>query len=79
MSTVFNDQDNENDKNRLKNLDSVTVNRNPSSDNEPSKKKFLFDELYKILSSDSIKRYKTIKKLPLETKFIFLPNMIKYK
>ena len=47
MSTVFNDQDFENDKNRLKNLDSVTVNRNPSSDNEPSKKKFLFDELYK--------------------------------
>ena len=73
MSTVFNDQDNENDKNRLENLDSVTVNRNPSSDNEPSKKIFIFDELYKILSSDSIKRYKTISKLPLETKFIFLP------
>ena len=34
LSTVFNDQDNEIDNNKLINRDSITVNRNPSSDNE---------------------------------------------
>ena len=36
LSTVFNDQDKEFDKYKLPNLDSVTVDRNPSSDNEVS-------------------------------------------
>ena len=39
LSSVFNDQDNEFDKNKLTNLDSITVNRNPSSDNELSSNK----------------------------------------
>ena len=39
LSSVFNDQDNEFDNNKLTNLDSVTVNRNPISDNELSNKK----------------------------------------
>ena len=33
LSSVFNDQDNEFDNNKLTKLDSVTVNRNPTSDN----------------------------------------------
>ena len=41
LSSVFNDQDYEFDNNKLTNLDSVTVNRNPSSDNELAKKKML--------------------------------------
>ena len=35
---MFNDQDNEFDNNKLTNLDSVTADRNPSSDNELAKK-----------------------------------------
>ena len=41
LSSAINDQDNEFDKNILTNLDSVTVNRNPSSDNEVSNKKYV--------------------------------------
>ena len=42
LSSVFNDQDNEFDKNKLTNLDSVSVNRKPS--NELASKKYV-DEL----------------------------------
>ena len=38
LSSVFKDQDNEFHNNKLTNLDSVTINGNPSSDNELSKK-----------------------------------------
>ena len=38
LSSVFNDLDNEFDKIKLTNLDSITFNRNPSSENEVSKK-----------------------------------------
>ena len=41
LSSVFNDQDNEFDNTKLTNLDSVTVKRNPSSDNEVSIKKYV--------------------------------------
>ena len=34
LSSVFNDQDNEIDNNKSYNLDTVTVNRNPSSDKD---------------------------------------------
>ena len=37
---MFNDRDNEFDNNKLTNLDSVTVNTNPISDNEVSKEKY---------------------------------------
>ena len=47
LSSVFNDQDNEFDNNKLTNLDSVTVNRNPNLDNEPANKKYIDDELDK--------------------------------
>ena len=45
LSLVFNDQDNVFDKNKLNNLDSVTVNRNPTSDNELSNKKYVYDSI----------------------------------
>ena len=45
LSSVINDQDNEFDNNKLTNLDSVTVNRNPSSDNEVSNKKYVDDSI----------------------------------
>ena len=41
LSSVFNDQDNEFDNNKLTNLDSVTVNIDPSSDNELANKKYI--------------------------------------
>ena len=41
LASVFNDQDNEFDFNKLTDLDSVTVNREPISDNELSSKKIL--------------------------------------
>ena len=44
-SSVFNDRNNEFDNNKLTNLDSVTVNRNPSSDNEVSNKKYVDDSI----------------------------------
>ena len=42
---MFNDQDNEFDKNKLANLAGVTVNRNPSSDNELANKKYVDDSI----------------------------------
>ena len=47
LSPAFNDQDNEFDKNKLTNLDSVTVNRNPNLDNELANKKYIDDEVDK--------------------------------
>ena len=47
LSSVFNNQDNEFDNNKLTNLDSVTVNRNPNLDNELANKKYIDDELDK--------------------------------
>ena len=45
VSSVFNDQDNEFDDNQSTNLDSVSVNRNPTSDNELANKKFVDDSI----------------------------------
>ena len=45
MSSVFNDQINEFDNIKLTNLDSITVNRDPSSDNELANKKFFDDSI----------------------------------
>ena len=47
LSSVFNDQDNDIDKNKLTNFDSVTVIRNPNLDNELANKKYIDDELDK--------------------------------
>ena len=45
LSSVFNDQDNEFDNNKLTILDSVTVNREPISDNELSTRKYIDDSI----------------------------------
>ena len=45
LSSVFIDQDNEVDFKKLTNLDSVSVNRNPSSDNELANKKHFDDSI----------------------------------
>ena len=45
LSSVFNDQDNEFDNNKLTNIDSITVNRNPNLDNELSNKKYVDDSI----------------------------------
>ena len=45
LSLVFNDQDNEFDNNKFTDLDSVSINRNPSSDNELSNKKYVDDSI----------------------------------
>ena len=44
---VKNNQDNDLNDNKLINLDSTTVNRSPTSDNELSNKKYIDDELDK--------------------------------
>ena len=44
---VKNNQDNDLNDNKLTNLDSITVNRNPTSDKEVSNKKYVDDQLYK--------------------------------
>ena len=44
---VKNNRDNDLNKNKLTNLDSITVNREPSSDNELANKKYIDDELDK--------------------------------
>ena len=44
---VKNNQDNDLNDNKLKNIDSIKVNRNPNSDNELVNKKYLDDELDK--------------------------------
>ena len=45
LSSLFNDQDSEFDNNKLTNLDSITVNRNPNLDNELSNKKYVDDSI----------------------------------
>ena len=47
LSLVFNDQDNVFDNNKLTNLDSIRVNRNPNIDSELANKKYIDDELDK--------------------------------
>ena len=47
VDLVKNNQDNDFNDNKLKNIDSITVNRNPTSDNEVSNKKYIDDELDK--------------------------------
>ena len=44
---VKNNQDNDLNDNKLTNLDSIQVNRNPISDNELANKKYIDDELDK--------------------------------
>ena len=45
LSFAFNDQDNEFDNSKLNNLDIVTVNREPKSDNELANKRYVDDSI----------------------------------
>ena len=45
FSLVFNDQDNEFDNNKITNLDSITVNRDPSFHNELANRKYVDDSI----------------------------------
>ena len=45
LSSVFNDQGNAFDNIKLKNSDSITVNRDPSSDNDLANKKYVDESL----------------------------------
>ena len=45
LSSVFNDKDNDFDNDKLYNLDSVTVNRNPNLENELANKKYVDDSV----------------------------------
>ena len=44
LSSLFNDRDNEFDNKKVTKTDSVTVNRNPTADNEVSKKSMLMTQ-----------------------------------
>ena len=57
---VKNIQDNDLNDNKLTNIDSTTVNREPSSDTELASKKFVDDELDKRIFLDLIRLYKPI-------------------
>ena len=78
LSLVFNDQKTEFDNKQLTNLESVTVIRTPSSDNELAIKKIIDDKLDKNTSLDLIKLYKTISKYMSEMTHINLLSMINY-
>ena len=57
---VKNNQDNDLNDKKLTNLDSITINRNPSSDNEVSNKKNIDDELDKntiVTFSQTLQNY----------------------
>ena len=47
VDLVKNNQDNDLNDNKLKNLDSITINRNPTLDDEVSNKKYIDDQLDK--------------------------------
>ena len=57
---VKNNQDNDLNDNKLTNLDSITINRNPTLDNEVSNKKYIDDELDKntiVRFSQTLSKY----------------------
>ena len=63
MSTVFNEQDNEFDNSKLFVLYSITSNRNWTTDNEVSYKKYVDDESNKInvlRFSQSLQNYRKV-------------------
>ena len=47
---------------KLKNLDSSTVNRNPTSNNDVENEKYVDDSIEDVQLLDSIKHYKIIQK-----------------
>ena len=76
---VKNNQDNDFNDKKLINVNSITINKDPSSDNEVTKKYISMMNWTKILSLDLIKHYKIISKYLLEMINIIILKMIKYK
>ena len=66
LSTVFNDQDNEFDNKKITNLDSVSVNRNHSSENEVSNEKYVDDSVREGFIVRFIQTLQTVSKYLLE-------------
>ena len=60
LPVVFNDQDTEFDKNNLTNLKSITINRDPITNNEVAKKKLDDDTVQMKHLLYLFKHYKTI-------------------
>ena len=79
LSSVFNDQGNDFDDNKVSNLDSNTVNRDPSPDKELSNKKYVDDSIGEGTLLRFNQLYKIISKFLLEMIPIILLNLIKYK
>ena len=69
---VFNDQNNEFDKNKLANLESNTVKRSPLTKEKVSNKKLVDDDLDENTVLRFIQHYKAISRFPLEIMFTIL-------
>ena len=76
---VKNTQDNDLKDNKLTNIDSVQVNRIPTSDNELANKQYIDDQLDKTQLLDLFEHSKTISRYMLERILIILLNVIKNK
>ena len=66
LSVVFNYQDNEFDNNIISNLDSVALNRAPTSGEELPKENMWMIILIRVWLLDLNRHYKTISKYPLD-------------
>ena len=74
LSTVFNDQEKDFDNNRLTSLDSITVNKDPTLENEKSNKKYLDDSLGEGSIAIFHQSLQKITKKPMETVKKIIPN-----
>ena len=74
LSAVFNDQNNELDKNKLRNLSSIKFTRNPTSDKELPNKKIIDEKMGNGTPVSFNQTLEKIQKLVLETVFIILHN-----
>ena len=79
VDLLKNNQDNDFNDNKLTNIDSITVNRNPTSDDEVPNRKYIDDELDKNTILRFSQTLQNIAKSLLEMILIILLNMIKYK
>ena len=76
---VKNNQDNDLNDNKLTNIDSITIKRNPVSDNEVSSKKYVDNELDKNTFLRFTQTLQNYLKISVGNDTYNLPNMIKYK
>ena len=75
---VKNNQDNDFNDNKLTNIDSITINRNPTLDNQVSNKKYIDNELDKntiVRFNQTLQNYL---KVSVGSEIYYLTKMIKY-